>query len=359
VTATDRVTVPAPRATREPVIDADVHEMLASAEQLLPYLPAQWHRYVKSGWTYPFFFTYGYPTDAGFARLDAVPRVGPAGSDYGLMREQLLEEHTVEVAILTSLFFPGDMRVQTEFGNALASAYNDWVTETWLARDSRFRGSICVNASDPEAAAREIDRVGDRPEYIQVILGPMNRGYGEPRFAPILAAAARHDLAVAIHGSARAETAIGYPELLSEWRVLGPPQHHQAQLVSLVFHGAFERHPSLRVVFVEGGWSWLPHVLWRMDENYRALRIEMPWLKRMPREYVLEHVRFTTQPMESLTAEQLMQLLDHIGSDEILLFSSDYPHWDFDASSRVLPSGMPKATVRKIQYENAKAWYAL
>jgi predicted TIM-barrel fold metal-dependent hydrolase len=275
------------------------------------------------------------------------------------MREQLLETHNVETAILTSLFFPGDMRVQTEFGNALASAYNDWVTETWLDRDERFRGSICVNASDPQAAAREIDRVADRPRYIQVILGPMNGGYGEERFDPIFAAAERHGLAVAIHGSARAETAIGYPEYLAEWRVLGPPQQHQAQVVSLLFHGVFERHPDLRVVFVEGGWSWLPHLMWRMDENYRSLRVEMPWLKRMPSEYLLDHMRFTTQPMEGVTAKQLTQLLEHIGSDEVLLFSSDYPHWDFDASSRVMPAGLPKDLLRKIQYENAKAWYRL
>jgi predicted TIM-barrel fold metal-dependent hydrolase len=357
VTATGTATAPARTAERQPVIDTDVHEMLASAEQLLPYLPRQWHRYIKSGWNYPFFFTYGYPTDAGFARVDAVPLIGPAGSDYDLMREQLLEEHAVEIAVLTSLFFPGDMRVQTEFGNALASAYNDWLTETWLARDGRFRGSVCVNASDPEAAAHEIDRVGERPQYAQVILGPMNAGYGEPRFDPIFAAAERRGLLVAIHGSARAETAIGYPELLSEWRVLGPTQHHQSQLVSLIFHGVFERHPTLRTVFVEGGWSWLPHVIWRMDENYRSLRVELPWLKRMPREYVLEHTRFTTQPMETLTAKQLTQLLEHIGSDEMLLFSSDYPHWDFDASSRVMPAGLPAELLRKIQYENAKAWY--
>jgi predicted TIM-barrel fold metal-dependent hydrolase len=359
VTAPATETGDARRAEREPVIDADVHEMLVGADQLLPYLPRQWHRYVKSGWWYQFFFSYGYPTDAGFARVDAVPRVGPAGSDYDLMREQLLEQHAVEVAILTSLFFPGDMRVQTEFGNALASAYNDWVTETWLERDRRFRGSICVNASDPEAAAREIERVGERPEYIQVILGPIAAGYGETRFDAIFAAAARRGLAVAIHGSARAETSIGYPEFLAEWRVLGPPQHHQSQLVSLVFHGVFERHPTLRVVFVEGGWSWLPHVLWRMDENFRSLRRELPWLKRMPHEYVLEHARFTTQPMEALSAPQLLGLLDQIGSDEILLFSSDYPHWDFDASTRALPPRLPRELLRKIQYENARAWYGL
>jgi predicted TIM-barrel fold metal-dependent hydrolase len=48
-----------------------------------------------------------------------------------------------------------------------------------------------------------------------------------------------------------------------------------------------------------------------------------------------------------------------MGSDELLLHSSDYPHWDFDDANRVLPNGLPKELVRKIQYENAKSWYRL
>jgi predicted TIM-barrel fold metal-dependent hydrolase len=63
--------------------------------------------------------------------------------------------------------------------------------------------------------------------------------------------------------------------------------------------------------------------------------------------------------MEALTAPQLLGLLDQIGSDELLLFSSDYPHWDFDASSRALPPRLPRDLVRKIQYENARTWYGL
>jgi len=339
------------------VVDTDVHEMLGSASELKPYLGEQWHSYIDSGWSYPFFFSYGYPTTAGFARADAIPETGPAGSSYDLMRSQLLDRFDVRVAILTSLFFPGDMQVQTAFGNALATAYNDWMSATWLKRDTRFRGSICVNTSDPLAAAEEIDRVGGRDSYVQVILGPSDVGYGDRRFRPIFDAAQRNQLHVALHPSARARTAIGYPEHLAEWRVCGPVQHHQAQLVSLVFGGVFERHPDLRVVLIEGGWTWLPHTLWRMDENFRALRVEVPWLQRQPREYVLENVRFTTQPTESLTARRYMEVLDEIGTDEMLLFSSDYPHFDFDSPARSLPSGLPVETRRRIMFENAASWY--
>jgi predicted TIM-barrel fold metal-dependent hydrolase len=354
-----RTEAPEPRRARQAIIDTDVHEMLASTRDLLPHLAREWHQYIEGGWATPFFFSYGYPTPAGFARADAVPEVGPAGSSIDLMREQLLDAYNVETAILTSLFFPADMRVQRQFGNALASAYNDWLIENWLAQESRFRGSICVNAGDPRAAAAEIDRIAPLGRHVQVILGPMDSGYGEERFDPILEAAARHGLLVGIHPSARVQASTGYPELLGEWRTLAPAQHHQAQLVSFVYHGVFERHPTLRLTMIEGGWTWLPHLLWRMDENFKALRSEMPWLTRLPSEYVHEHVRFTTQPVEELTAEQFGQVVEMIGGERMLLFSSDYPHWDFDSPTLGLPGGLSRETVARISYGNAKEWYAL
>ena len=342
-----------------PIIDSDVHEMMSSPKVLLPYMAREWHQYFDSGWTYPFFFTYGYPTEAGFARADAVPETGPAGSDFELMRRQLLDPFDVEVAILTSLFFPGDMRVQYEFGNALASAYNDWVTDAWLTRDARLRGSVCVNVGDPQAAAAEIDRVGQRADYIQVMLGPSDVGYGESRFDPIFAAADRNGLGIALHPSARATTGIGYPELLVEWRTLAPVQHFQAHLVSMVMHGVLERYPNLRITFTEAGWTWLPHLLWRMDENYRSLRREVPWLKLLPSEYIQRQVRFTSQPLESLTAEQFVTVLEMMGGPQMLMFSSDYPHWDFDSPLRGFPANLPADVRRKVTYENAKEWYRL
>lgn len=349
----------ADQPTTSAIVDADVHEMMPSIRALLPYLAREWHQFIDSGWSYPFFFSYGYPTEAGFARADAVPESGPAGSDFDLMREQLLDPFSVEVAILTSLFFPGDMRVQYQFGNALASAYNDWITEEWLSRDPRLRGSVCVNVNDPEAAGAEIDRVGARAGYVQVMLGPNNVGYGETRYDPIFAAAARNGLNIGLHPSARANTALGYPELLAEWRTLGPVQHLQSHLVSIVMHGVLERYPDLRVTFIESGWTWLPHLLWRIDENYRSLRMEVPWLKLPPSDYIHRQVRFTSQPMEMLTADQFTSILELMGGDHMLLFSSDYPHWDFDSPMRGFPANLPADVVRKVQYQNAKDWYRL
>jgi predicted TIM-barrel fold metal-dependent hydrolase len=57
--------------------------------------------------------------------------------------------------------------------------------------------------------------------------------------------------------------------------------------------------------------------------------------------------------------EHLLQLLDMIGCDEFLLFSTDYPHWDFDAPNRALPKQIPDAIRRKIRADNAAQLYGL
>jgi predicted TIM-barrel fold metal-dependent hydrolase len=50
------------------------------------------------------------------------------------------------------------------------------------------------------------------------------------------------------------------------------------------------------------------------------------------------------------------RLLDHLGSDELLLFSSDYPHWQFDGDD-AMPPGIPADLAGKIMVDNPKATY--
>jgi predicted TIM-barrel fold metal-dependent hydrolase len=349
----------ASQAAREELIDTDVHEMLPSAEALLPYLEPTWQRLIRAGWKSPFFFSYAYPHEAGFARADSRPASGGMpGSDFELLREQLLDRYDLSYAMLTSLFYPGDAAVQYEFGTALARAYNEWLDETWLRRDERLRGSICVNTNDPLGAAAEIERVAGHPKLIQVMLGPRRDGYGEPRYAPIFEAAARHDLHVAIHPSANAPTTFGYPPYLIEWRALSGVQHGMSQVASIVFSGLLERHPALRISMLESGWTWVPFACGRYDENYRILRSEVPWLRRMPSEYVREHFRFSTQPLEEMSSKLFLSYIEQLGSEELLMFSSDYPHMDADDPVRAFPR-IPQELRRKILYENARDWYRL
>jgi predicted TIM-barrel fold metal-dependent hydrolase len=138
------------------------------------------------------------------------------------------------------------------------------------------------------------------------------------------------------------------------------PQFYQSHLISLVLEGTFERFPRLRFAFVEGGFGWLPHVVWRMDKEYKALRQQAPLLKRLPSHYVGEHVRVASQPVEEPLggARQLAQLLDMMGGPEMLLYASDFPHFDFDPPS-VLPKSLGEEARRKILHDNAAEWFGL
>ncbi len=104
----------------------------------------------------------------------------------------------------------------------------------------------------------------------------------------------------------------------------------QSVLTSLVFEGVFERFPKLKVILVEGGFAWAPPLMWRLDREWQRHKGEVPHVKRPPSEYVREHFWFTTQPIEEPeTNTHLLDTLRWIGPDR-LMFSTDYPHWDFD-----------------------------
>jgi predicted TIM-barrel fold metal-dependent hydrolase len=60
-----------------------------------------------------------------------------------------------------------------------------------------------------------------------------------------------------------------------------------------------------------------------------------------------------------MTPRQFLGLVEQMESDELILFSSDYPHWDFDSPERALPPGLPEDLTRKILAGNARATYRL
>ena len=87
------------------------------------------------------------------------------------------------------------------------------------------------------------------------------------------------------------------------------------------------------------------------------MRADVPWLTSAPSEIVRDHVRLTVQPIDAADeAEGLLRLIDHLGSDELFLFSTDYPHWQFDGDD-ALPAELSDTLIRKIVRENPIATY--
>ena len=352
------------RGTQPSVIDADVHTVIPSVGVLFPYLTDFWQEYItQSDFKGP--REDPYPKNAPTTiRPDARRTDGIApGSKLVVVQEQSLDPWHVRYAILNHTYSLESVH-NPEAAAALASAVNDWHIAEWLEQDDRLRGSIVVPSQQPEMAAREIDRVGAHPGFVQVYL-PVHslEPYGNRRFHPLYEAAVRHDLAIGLHyGGAPGSppSAAGWPSTYMEEQV-GMAQIFQSQLLSLIVEGVFDRFPTLRVAMIEGGFTWLPSFMWRFDKEWKGLRREVPWVRRPPSEYIRQHVRFTTQPLDAPPdTAQFLQILGQIGADDLLMFATDYPHWHFDTPEEAFPTGiLPDETARKIMFENAQAFYRL
>jgi uncharacterized protein len=209
-------------------------------------------------------------------------------------------------------------------------------------------------------AVDEINRVAPDRRFVQVLLLVMNdMPLGKRHYWPIYAAAQKHGLAVGIHaGSAYRHpvTPIGWPSYYTEDYAAQAAAFQQA-LSSLICEGVFTKFPDLKVVLLESGFTWLPAHLWRLTKFWRGLRMEVPWLDRAPSEIVKSNVRLTIQPCDGPPTEAMFQtLMEHMDSDELLLFSTDYPHWQFDDED-VLPAGLSPSMVHKIMIDNPMATY--
>ncbi|MGH7911637.1 MAG: amidohydrolase family protein [Candidatus Dormibacteraceae bacterium] len=352
-----------PQRTRLPLIDCDIHVQPKDRDRLARYLPPRWRQQMElfrmreaSGAYYP-------RANEHAARTDAWPPAGgPPGSDLGFLREQLLDRWDIDVGILTPLLGTGGQR-NLEFGGAYAAAVNDWQLAEWLEPEPRLRGSLVAEYEDPELAVREIERLGDDSRFVQVLLSIRTaEPLGRRRYWPLFEAAVRHDLPVAVHfgGSAgHPITGAGWPSFYYEDHS-GMPTVFQAQVISLLVEGVFERFPHLRIVLIEGGFAWLASLMWRLDDATRRLHEEVPHLHHAPSFYLRRHFWTTTQPIEEPERpEQFATLLRQIGMPDRLMFATDYPHWDFDAPDQALPAALGAAERRAIRAGNASRLYGL
>ena len=347
------------------IVDCDVHNALPSAATLQKYMDEKWWAYrQKFGGIYP---SLSYPrTVKNAARLDAwPPSGGPPGSDLAFTQHQLLDEWGIGCVLLGPLIRAQSGCHNCDYAAAVASAVNDWTQAEWLDQDDRFVASIVTPYEDGGLAAAEISRLSSDKRFVQVYLNVRTeKPLGHRKYWPIYEAAVHHHLPVGVHFggiNGSAVTGAGWPSYYFEDHC-GNSQSFQAQVSSLVCEGVFERFPELRIVLIEGGFAWVPSLAWRLDRAARLFGGELPMLERRPSEYISDHIWFTTQPIEEPEVpSDLGRLIESFPNlENRLMFSTDYPHWDFDSPGEVLKkSRLSDGTKAKIFSHNACDLYSL
>ncbi|MEM7125608.1 MAG: amidohydrolase family protein [Chloroflexota bacterium] len=354
-------TVPVTSGTT--VIDCDIHNELPAISRLFPYLPDYWIDYIRNvGFGGPGASDYppGAPTTA---RPGSIPEEGgPAGSHLQLVQKQVLDPWSTEVGILNCSY-----RVQSihadDLSAALATAVNQWQLDNWLDPEPRLRGSLVVPSHLPERAAEEIERFGAHPSFVQVALPVRSyKTYGKRFYDPLYAAAVKFDLVLGINfGGApgHAPTPVGWPSTYLEEHA-GMAQVFQSQVTSMVTEGVFDRFPDLRVSLLEGGFAWMPSLMWRIDKEWKGLRANTPWVKRPPSDYMRDHIRLSVQPIGSPPEPDfILQTIEQMESDAMLMFATDYPHWHYDTDEEAWPFELPEPLHSNIWSKNAREWYRL
>lgn len=357
-------------------IDCDVHPNFRHGlSDLEPYLSPAFRRRVGVGqgedWAKNVAAShFSLPTNvmyinpAGAIRRDTASDGTTPASNPALVADQLLNKHRIDRAVLLcgNILGIGGL-ADPDLATAIANAYNEWLYENWLQADERFRGGLVIAPQDVSEAVATINRFASRRGFVQVHIAMNDQLLGERSLRPIYEAAQEHQMPIAVHPNSidgifrtGPQMAGGTPTYYAEWHA-GITQIFQANVISLVCQGTFELFPDLKVVITEGGFAWVPDVMWRLDKNWKALRDELPWLKRAPSEYIVDHIRFTTQPMvEPKKRSHLEAMCDIISAERTLMFSTDYPHWDFDDPSRAL-RGLPENVRARVFAQNALEVY--
>jgi predicted TIM-barrel fold metal-dependent hydrolase len=345
--------VSSPAREPERSVDCDVHAM-PSVDVLLPHLSEYWRDTLIQlqfrqppgvSWTYPPAF-----------EMVATPA---EATTLAKVQEQVLSRSSL--AILNAYF--GVESMQHPFqAEAVASAVNSWLQAEWLDREPRLLGSLAVTPQYAPGAVAEIERMASDRRFVQVLVpGRSEDPYGNHRYWPIWRAAAENGLAVAITfggGALSPPTAVGWTSNYFETYVLGA-QNFQTQMMSFIASGLFDELPDLKIVVLESGWTWLPSVMWRMDMCWKAGRRETPWVKELPSEYVRRHFRFATQPIDlPPEAGYLAQVLEQLGSDELLMYSSDFPH-RYGSDGRELLDLVEPEQAQRLLWTNANECYGL
>jgi len=345
-----------------PAIDCDVHPPSPAIGDLIPYIEDPYWREMV--------------TLRGIDRLKLAPTSFPANAPINCrpdwkstaqtpaeqaaqMRAQLLEPFGLSIAVCNSLH--GVQLLHAEDMAAMfCTALNNWMAAQWLDRDPRLRASIIVPVENPAMAVEEIERRAGDLRFVSVqMLAMGEKTLGRRYYWPIYEAAQRHGLPIAVHAGSSfryAPTSIGWPSYFIEDYAANAPAFEN-QLLSLIAEGVFARFQDLKVVFLESGWSWLPAFMWRANKTWRGVRAEIPWVKRPPAEIVRQHVRLAVQPVDTPPQPEMLEdIVQQIGDDGVLMFSTDWPHWQFDGTD-ALPSPLAGARARKVLFENALATY--
>jgi predicted TIM-barrel fold metal-dependent hydrolase len=244
----------------------------------------------------------------------------------------------IDIAVL----FPSPMlqlglHPQVEVEVALSRAYNKWLCERVLEEESRIRSMIYLPFNDPDASYRMVKEfAGKKGVCGFMVTSARFKPVHDNAYMKIYALLEEMNLPLAFHaGYNWNEQSMTQMNKFISVHAIGFVFYNMIHMTNWVINGMGERFPKLKVLWIESGLAWLPFMIQRLDNEYLMRSSECPQLKKLPGEYITD-MYYTSQPMEIPRDMSLLEAtFKCIKAESQLLYSSDYPHWDFDLPSTI------------------------
>ncbi len=251
------------------------------------------------------------------------------------------------------------------FAAAMARAYNDWLYEFCQADPRHMLGAGMVSVYDINDAVEETHRVVKDYGFKSVFLRSNivnGKAWHDPYYEPLWNTLERLEIPLGFHQASGSSI----PQLCRPWfgplsglqRAYGQPVGQMFGVGSFLSGGVLERHPTLKVAFLEANCSWLPWLLWRLDEAYELEGdLDMPELTMVPSEYFKRQCVASVEPDET----PARYTIDFLGNDN-LVYSTDYPHADSrypHATESFLQLPLSDEDKRKTLWDNCARFYGI
>ena len=330
---------------RFPIVDVDSHHYeLESMSQIVQYLDDPVMRQLamssaiggKSGLMQS---SIGYQDMGGRINRYVLRKIekteGPAHRDATLSH-RWMDAIGIDLAVLfpTPMLLLG-LHPHAEVEAALSRAYNRWLVERVLTDNPRLRSMLYLPFNDPDAAYAMVKEFAGRPGVVGfMVTAARHKAVHDNAYMKTYALLEEAGLPIAFHAAYNwNDQMMSTMNRFISVHSVGFVFYNMVHMTNWVINGLPERFPKLKPIWIESGLAWIPFLMQRLDHEYQMRSSEAPALKRMPSEYMRE-MFYTSQPMEKPKDLGMLEMTFRmINAETQLLYSSDYPHWDFDLPS--------------------------
>ena len=212
---------------------------------------------------------------------------------------------------------------------ALCRAYNRWLADYCKPYPDRLFGVAMLPMQSVEHAIAEMKFARKELGFKAAFIRPNpynNKMINHPDYEPFWAAAEGVDMAIGFHeGGSSGMPTVGIDRFdgRAAQHIISHTMEMMLACLAVIWGGVCEKHPKVRIGFLESGGGWIAPWLDRMDRHFDDQGFNDSGLTTRPSELFKRNCWISFEPVEG----SLNVLADYIGPNKIM-WATDYPHRD-------------------------------